>query len=293
MSAADETARDKSTQRRVRTDALADHADSSTASGERRFARPRLAYLRSQVPLIRLPRSIRLSLLFRSSPSTRHRTQDKLPRLGARWLLLVVPSTILVLLARRTAVLMLPPTFALAPTRATMSTTAPPPNNNIVIIGASYVGSALVSSLVSIVPEGHRIVHIEKNSHFGHLFAFPRFALTDAQGSTHKAFIPFVSPPGAEEKLVRVRGNAVEITKERVVLDRDSPAFAGKEIPYKALVLATGTRLTPPGTLPGEEKWEGVEWFAMHQEEVRKAEKIVIVGGGAVGVRTSLFGSFL
>lgn len=67
-------------------------------------------------------------------------------------------------------------------------------------------------------------------------------------------------------------------------LDEESKS---NEVSYEALVLATGTALTPPGNVPGESKAESVEWFKAHQEEVKNAKRIAIIGGGAVGVRKS------
>ena len=37
--------------------------------------------------------------------------------------------------------------------------------------------------------------------------------------------------------------------------------------------------------MPGESKKEGIEYLKSIQEDLSKAKKIVILGGGAVGVR--------
>lgn len=115
-----------------------------------------------------------------------------------------------------------------------------------------------------------------------------RFALTKPGLYEHGAFIPFdkcLSPPHAVVRAAALRLNADK------TLSLDRPAFAhlpdSTELPYEALVMATGTQLSPPGTVPGETKAEGIAWFNNHQERVAKAERIVIVGGGAVGVRES------
>ena len=125
----------------------------------------------------------------------------------------------------------------------------------------------------------HRVVLIEKNTHFQHLFAFPRFSVVP--GFEHKAFIPYtkmftgVSPDAAAV----VQACAIEIHADRVVLDRGNP------IPYEYLVIATGTKLPPPGSLPTSNKVEGIKFLREHQKQVEKAQRIVIIGGGAVGVR--------
>lgn len=67
-----------------------------------------------------------------------------------------------------------------------------------------------------------RVLLIEKNSHFQHLFAFPRFAVTTGV-DTHKAFIPYVPgafagcPPGSGTV---VQARATSISKNAVQLDR-------------------------------------------------------------------------
>lgn len=48
-----------------------------------------------------------------------------------------------------------------------------------------------------------------------------------------------------------------------------------------------GTKLTPPSTLPGSEKLEGVAWLHEHVEKIKKSKNICVIGGGAVGVQMS------
>lgn len=49
--------------------------------------------------------------------------------------------------------------------------------------------------------------------------------------------------------------------------------------------LQQGTKLTPPSTLPGSEKLEGVAWLHEHVEKIRRSKDICVIGGGAVGVQ--------
>jgi NADH dehydrogenase FAD-containing subunit len=43
----------------------------------------------------------------------------------------------------------------------------------------------------------------------------------------------------------------------------------------------------PPSTLPTEGKHAGLEYLRSHSRQVEQAQKIVIIGGGAVGVQMS------
>ena len=62
------------------------------------------------------------------------------------------------------------------------------------------------------------------------------------------------------------------------------------ELEYEGLVLAMGTKLSPPGTIPGNgTKREGIEYLRGLQERLRRAKRVVILGGGAIGVRELLF----
>lgn len=150
---------------------------------------------------------------------------------------------------------------------------------NIVVIGGSFTGTKAVELLAKRMHATHRVILIEKNTHFQHLFAFPRFAVVP--GHERMAFIPFTkmfdSLPTGSVSLVNAR--AMQIHSNRVVLDRGDP------IPYDFLVLATGTSLASPGSLPSRTKAGGVTHLQKYQENVARSQKIVVIGGGAVGVR--------
>lgn len=49
--------------------------------------------------------------------------------------------------------------------------------------------------------------------------------------------------------------------------------------------MATGTKLRPPSNMLGSEKLDGVKYLRKHAESVQKSKRMVIIGGGAVGVQ--------
>ncbi|KAI0050109.1 FAD/NAD-P-binding domain-containing protein [Auriscalpium vulgare] len=160
----------------------------------------------------------------------------------------------------------------------TVSSTGKP---NIVVIGGSYVGTKTADFIAQKLHQTHNTVLIEKNTHFQHLFAFPRYAVVP--GYEHMAFVPFTAmyahlPEGAVS-VVQARAAAVHPDKVELA--------NGESLPYEYLVLATGTRLSPPGTLHTEGKQDGIAYFQQHQKQIAQAQKIVVVGGGAVGVQMS------
>ncbi|KAI8818148.1 FAD/NAD-P-binding domain-containing protein [Fimicolochytrium jonesii] len=156
---------------------------------------------------------------------------------------------------------------------------------NIVIVGASYLGKRAATALAAsqALSAAHRIILIERNSHFSHLFQFPRISIIP--GYEHKALIPF-------DNLFRdavcqsgiVRAAVTKVAEGHVELDREVAEF-GTTVPYEFLVYATGSRLSPPGNVPGEGKQEGIAYFRGIQVQAAKAKRIVCIGGGAVGVQ--------
>ncbi|SNX84216.1 uncharacterized protein MEPE_02924 [Melanopsichium pennsylvanicum] len=62
---------------------------------------------------------------------------------------------------------------------------------NIVVLGGSYGGMHAATVLAQKLPSTHRVILIERNSHFNHLYVFPRFSVLP--GHEHKAFIPYSS----------------------------------------------------------------------------------------------------
>ncbi|KAF1926101.1 putative amid-like NADH oxidoreductase [Didymella exigua CBS 183.55] len=156
---------------------------------------------------------------------------------------------------------------------------------NVVVVGGSYVGLNLAESLAKQSGDRFRVLLIEKNSHFQHLFAFPRYALT-TKVDTHKAFIPYQkSRLGLEGAIIQAK--AVSLSKESITLDREIEldGVRTKQVPFAALAITTGTKLSPPSTLPGSEKLDGTQYLRKHAAQVEASERIVIIGGGAVGVQ--------
>ncbi|KAI7237374.1 FAD/NAD(P)-binding domain-containing protein [Hortaea werneckii] len=159
----------------------------------------------------------------------------------------------------------------------------------VIVVGGSYVGINVAQQLAANAEGRFRVLLIEKNSHFQHLFAFPRFAVT-TKVNTQKAFIPFKpgvfanAPPGSGDV---VQAAVTDLTDSHVTLDR-AVQFDGQQldrIPYSYLVMATGTKLRPPSNVLGSEKLDGVKYLRRHAESVQKSKRMVIIGGGAVGVQ--------
>lgn len=80
-----------------------------------------------------------------------------------------------------------------------------------------------------------------------------------------------------------VRAKVLAVQAGHVVLDR--PWQGSTMVSYDYLAIATGTRLSAPGTMESEEKSPSVQYFQGYQRQVADASSVVIIGGGAVGVQ--------
>lgn len=119
----------------------------------------------------------------------------------------------------------------------------------------AHLGVNTAAQLATAFHDRFRIIMIEKNSHFQHLFAFPRFAVASGV-DTHKAFIPYVPgafagcPPGSGTV---VQAQVVGLTGAAVQLDRDVLLNEQimSSIPYSYLVRPTRPpRILIPSNIP-------------------------------------------
>lgn len=156
-----------------------------------------------------------------------------------------------------------------------------PSSQNVIVIGGSFTGVWLARRLAESLPSGYKVILIEKNSHFNYTFNFPRYSVL--RGHEEKAFIPYQglfekAPSGIFEQI------RDEVT---CVRDGDVELASGKYVSYSYLAIATGATQSPPAKLLANRKEEASEELRVLQAKIEKAERIAVVGGGAVGVQLS------
>ncbi|KAL4993020.1 hypothetical protein BDV10DRAFT_200069 [Aspergillus recurvatus] len=150
---------------------------------------------------------------------------------------------------------------------------------NVVIIGGSYAGIHLARRLSETLPTGYKAVLIERNSHFNHLYVFPRFGVVP--GHEHTAFVPYDGIPsfGPRGILSHVRDSVSSLTPTQVRL------ASGKSIDYEYLACATGTWQPAPSKASSTEKAEACAELQASQKRIQHANRIAVVGGGPVGIQ--------
>ncbi|KAJ7928742.1 FAD/NAD-P-binding domain-containing protein [Mycena leptocephala] len=146
----------------------------------------------------------------------------------------------------------------------------------IVVVGGSFSGTYLVDNLAPLVYSTRHVVMIQNCSHIQHLFAFPRISVVP--GFEQKAFVPYTNafhaaPPYSTSV---VQGIVEAVLPDRVML------ADGESIPYEYLIMATGTGKQ---LLELTTKVRGMREKRALQDRMRKAQNIVVVGGGAYGVQ--------
>jgi NADH dehydrogenase FAD-containing subunit len=128
-----------------------------------------------------------------------------------------------------------------------------------------------------------------------HRFVLPRYSVYPTH--EHKAFIPYSQllhnnqhdpnshqhPSHCESRVIQAR--AIRITNGHIDLDRPVKGF-GTRVPYNFLVYALGAKL--PGFLSAvvdSDKDSSTSWMKSLQKKIIKATKVVVVGGGALGIQ--------
>jgi len=180
----------------------------------------------------------------------------------------------------------------------------------VAVLGASYGGIRTAQILASELPQDWRVVLIDRNSHFNHLYVLPRFAVV--QGHEHKAFIPYQdilrnASPISSSRHLFLHAQVISIDgPNRLTLSRSFPELGlGSEVEFDYMVYALGSHLPAPIDLWGpvgdtQEKGEvveeygvehrgtkvgGIDWLRRFRRRIEHASSVLVVGGGALGIQ--------
>ncbi|KAH8828599.1 hypothetical protein DL96DRAFT_1595144 [Flagelloscypha sp. PMI_526] len=175
----------------------------------------------------------------------------------------------------------------------------------VVLLGASYGGVQSARELAHNLPAGWRVLSIDRNEHMHHVYVFPRLSVLP--GHEHKGYIPtsniFRMPQSPNHRYLNA--TVTHLTTTHVTLSRAFPELGieSNVIAFDYCIYALGAKM--PGVLnlwdclPGGEsritgdvfydgsKNEGIKWMKGAQAifERPDVQKVLIVGGGALGVQ--------
>jgi len=148
--------------------------------------------------------------------------------------------------------------------------------SHIVVIGGGYGGLLLAHLLHK--KQLCRVTLIDPKDCMVHYVAALRSSVIPDYAK--KMFIPYDQVLG--ESFVRGKVVSVDTDERKVKLE------SGTEIDYTELVIATGATSPFPGKIIDKKAdvsaTEGIEFYKDFHNEISKSKKILIVGGGAVGL---------
>ncbi|KAJ6452884.1 hypothetical protein C8R47DRAFT_262616 [Mycena vitilis] len=186
-----------------------------------------------------------------------------------------------------------------------MSSSAPP-SKTVVVLGGAYGGARAAQLIAAGLPEGWRIVLVDRNSHVNHVYILPRLAVL--AGHEHKAFIPYnniFNVPEAKAdsaKYTFLQAHVQSLSANSVKLLRAFPELGidTDELHFDYAVYALGSHLpsplnlwhaSPERKLPavhhayGGTKAESIAWLKGKQRAIEDAGSVLVVGGGALGIQ--------
>ena len=149
---------------------------------------------------------------------------------------------------------------------------------NVVVIGGSFAGLQLAKRLSQTLPTGYKVTMIEKNTHFNFSWVFPRFSVIP--GYERLAFVPYegVARNAPNGIWNHVHDSVTQITATKVHL------ASGQELDYAFLAIATGSSQPVPAKVQATDSKDGCAELRTIQQSIADADRIAVVGGGAVGV---------
>ncbi|KAL1743877.1 hypothetical protein HDZ31DRAFT_39943 [Schizophyllum fasciatum] len=178
---------------------------------------------------------------------------------------------------------------------------------NIVVLGAAYGGHAgakVLAEGVSKLAGNWRVVVIDRNTHFNHVYAFPRFSVI--RGHEYKAFIRYDGTLPCEKPggCLSLTAGIVSLSSHSVTLDRTFPehGIPSRELPFEYALYALGGSLPAPVNVWGPRldaqlredpkvaaalgsKPNGMQWLQIAQTAIGAARSVLVVGGGALGIQ--------
>ncbi|KAG9305395.1 hypothetical protein G9A89_011528 [Geosiphon pyriformis] len=150
---------------------------------------------------------------------------------------------------------------------------------NIIIIGGGYAGFQIAQTLDKSLSKHYQIILIERKSHFWHSIGALRSVVIE--GFEKNLLIPY--DQGFKHGTKVIQAEVSNIAKNEVTLNKEVQEW-GSKIPFAYLVIATGSNYSPPAKVQNLNKADVIEEISKRREAVNTAEKILIIGGGPVGI---------
>ncbi|CAG8636195.1 10743_t:CDS:2 [Ambispora leptoticha] len=149
---------------------------------------------------------------------------------------------------------------------------------NIIIVGGGYAGVQVAQGLDKSLSRTHQIILIEKKTHFYHAVGSLRAMVEE--NFEEQILVPYTLLLKNGGKVVHA--TVTEIHKNEVIVVTETEW--GTSIPFEYLILATGSSYSVPAKVDIATKEEIVSEIRKRRDAVKNSSKILIIGGGAVGI---------
>ncbi|KAJ7482678.1 FAD/NAD-P-binding domain-containing protein [Mycena latifolia] len=193
------------------------------------------------------------------------------------------------------------------------------PLRTVAVLGASYGGAHAAQVIAAGLPDGWRVVLIDRNSHVNHVYVLPRLAILP--GHEHKAFVPTTNIFNLADRTdptrhIFLHAHILALHSHSLTLSCAFPEHgigADGVLGFEYAVYALGSRMpapldlwgehgphqaqdglvqSPEGVKDGEKdekfggtKSEGIAWLKRAQARIAAARSVLVVGGGALGIQ--------
>jgi NADH dehydrogenase FAD-containing subunit len=157
---------------------------------------------------------------------------------------------------------------------------------NVVIVGGGSTGLPIARSLsAKLDATKYNLILVNARPYHIHMLAGARLTTSEEGNLEDLAFMPYDK--------VFINGNGSLKVGKVTAIDVDSGAKGGvltlangEKLPYEILVLATGNIWHGAVAFP-DDKDEVTEWIKQWRSKYKKANHVVLAGGGAVGIETA------
>lgn len=157
---------------------------------------------------------------------------------------------------------------------------------NVVVVGGGGAGFSIIKELsAKLDPSKYNLILVTSRPYYVFLVAAIRMVVTDYDNLEEKILIPYDKSIVNGNGTVKV-GTVTSIEPSKA--GSSSPGGevileSGERIPYAVLALTPGSTWSGPLAIPNTKK-ETIDWVKEWRHKFEKANDIVLVGGGAVGI---------
>lgn len=169
--------------------------------------------------------------------------------------------------------------------------------NNIVVLGGSFAGIGISHYLLRhVIPQlpdssNYQLIMVNPSDHFYFKVAAPRMTSREDLIPLDAIMKPIA--PGFDTynnfKLVQAYARAIDHATRQITLEpvNGSGENTTTTLPYHTLIIATGASSKSPLWSPAAPKHATVSALTSFRTQLPSARRIIIAGGGAVGVETA------